>query len=366
MTCTSRADAYFWDIIHYTIMAWQFETSHQWTISTQNAARVFRTRNPIYTERQLFFWTIVSCCAERQLNYATPAATMPSAKQNYDNEPSEDPYDRSWRGLPSPRSVSEFESATYLKQPNSPSSPRIPKGPRRIAPEQISKLRNRVDDFALAVLEATAAPASGVCDKYLDPISAWKIGAQLRPVRFGARFSAIWVRHRQSVVWFSVIEDDFIAFSLKDGKHLKIEQQDGSMPQITLPRKGTRLGAIHEALVEEFANDNHVRAIAAAVMLCTHPTGQFANVALELLPEQLRILKSSLCYDSPIDEDMITVLSDPKTTDQGKTMYLDCGAGYCAESTVNETMGRISRIPEPRKSAPFKESSAMLLPFVFQ
>ncbi len=234
-----------------------------------------------------------------------------------------------------------------------------------ITPEEYNKLHNAATDEEVNVLLAPSISASGVTNKHLNTISSWELNVDLRPVRFSARFSALWVRHHDSMVWFCVVEDEFLAFRLRDGGAFEIEKPDDHIPQITLPRRGIRWTTLQQALVDHFDDDNHVRAIAAAAMVCTKPTGKFATVANELLPAELRELESRLNYDTPMDEDMMTVLSDPKSTNKGTVMYFDCGAGYCAESTVNESIGRLSKITKPLFSTPFVESSAMLLPFVF-
>lgn len=161
------------------------------------------------------------------------------------------------------------------------------------------------------------------------------------------------------------MEKEFIAFSLCDGSEFKVEKHSDSIPRITLPRRGISWTSVQQVLVDEFENDDHVRAISAAVMVNSNPVGEFSKVANELLAAEMRELEARLSYDSPMDEDMMTILSDAKTTDKGKTLYFDCGGGHCAKSTVNEAMGLVTRITKPDCYELFKESSAMLLPFTF-
>lgn len=267
----------------------------------------------------------------------------------------------------SPTSILTTYDYEPRKHVEPPSTLKLPEAPCRIAPEDYEKYCNIVTDIELkTILRAISTTSSGKSDKYENTVSAWKIVHRLRPVRFSSRFSALWVRHHAKIIWFSVVDGQFVSFSLRTGIELEIENESGKLPQITLPTGGTTWSTIQQAVVERFESDDFVRAIFAAVMLCTKPTGEFPRIATELLPSQLRHLDTRLCYDSPMDEDMMTVLSDMKTTDNGKTLFFDCGGGHCAKSTVNETMGRISKIQTPLESAPFVESAEMLLPFVFQ
>ncbi len=232
--------------------------------------------------------------------------------------------------------------------------------------DMLENLRNEILDDDLSVLLEVATSASNVSDKHLDTVKSWEISADRCIVRFSARFHAMWFRRNESTIWFCVVDGEFVVFALTPGKSTLpiLSIHDKEIPQIAVPQNGLKWTELQEQLVNRFENDDHVRAISAAIMLSCNPHGEFEGVANTILPALLRQPEWNLKYDSPMDEDMMTVLADAKTSGE-KDLIFDCGGGHSAVSTLNESMGRLKRIPKKRNLLKFVESSAMLMPFVF-
>lgn len=121
---------------------------------------------------------------------------------------------------------------------------------------------------------------------------------------------------------------------------------------------------MQQLLVESFEDDASVRAISAAVMLCCPVTGDFNGVARQLLPSKLRTMCTSVIYDSPVDEDIVTVLANAYEYD-GR-LFFKCGVGYVAESSMNNSMAVLRRTECPPKLRVFEERHDLLMPFLFQ
>ena len=189
---------------------------------------------------------------------------------------------------------------------------------------------------------------------------------ELAPVRLSFRFNALWERHNEVVFFYSIIDGEKFGFSLTSWHttEIQVTVRGKVIPQIYVPETGTSWSSLHETLVHRFSNDALVRAISAAVMLSTRPIGRHKGAAEALLPEHFRTLESSLEYDTPIDLDMISVIADARSA-YGQLIF-DCSAGYTAKSTVNSSIGTLTRIERPIESEEFEESGSMLMPFLFE
>ena len=220
--------------------------------------------------------------------------------------------------------------------------------------------RNEISEEDLDVLLALPTSVSGTSSKYLNTVASWDIDAELRVIEYSSRFSAICVQHEEFVIFFTVSDGEYFVFALSTNSKLR-----KSIPTIRIPEQGQTWRGLQEKLIKRFKIDEHARAIMAAIMISTKPTGMFKNVVQVLIPSRLRILCScQLSYDAPIDEDMITFISNPCLV-RGKLAFVS-GSGYTAESTTNEMIGTLKRISTPTRVQPFEESGNMLMPYLFK
>lgn len=230
----------------------------------------------------------------------------------------------------------------------------------------LSQLRNNVTDEDLDILLAVSTQKSGVPESYLDHLLSWPISVDRCAVRFSFRFSAMWVHHRNSVVWFCVVDGEFFAFSLGTGEVLEANStySGHAIPHITLATNGVLWSEHQQFLVDNFESDNIVRALSAAIMICCNPSGTYNSVPREMLPSTLRTLRTDVVYDTPVDEDIVTVLADPRESNHN--IVFRCGGGYWTMSNIQDDEATMSRIEQPLKSTPYKERGALLMPFLFR
>ncbi len=219
--------------------------------------------------------------------------------------------------------------------------------------------RNEVGDADLDVLLSLPTSVSCTSEEYLNTVASWEIDARLNIVRYSLRFSAVCIRNRDTSVFFTVTDNEYFVFALSNDAPIQ-----RNIPTFRIPTKGLTWTALQETLVRRFKSDEHVRAVAAAVMISTRPTGAFKGAAEALLPARERTLPScELSFDAPLDADMITLIADACLA-QGKLVFVS-GSGYAAESTTSEMMGKLKRVRTPRRTEPFQESGSMLMPFLF-
>ncbi len=218
---------------------------------------------------------------------------------------------------------------------------------------------------ALAVLVPQAPTAPAAHDDYYENTLAVRTRTRRMPIRFSARFSAMWEEHMDALIFYTIVDNQQFTFALTSERtpRTELEIHEHAIPQLYVPKQGCSWSSLQQILVDRFEDDTAVRAIAAGVMISTHPTGCHSGAVEALIPEDFCKLGSCLEYNTPVDLDMITVLADEGFA-QGYLIF-DCSVGYVARSTVNEMMGKLTRIERPSHIEEFVESGRMLMPFVF-
>ena len=217
----------------------------------------------------------------------------------------------------------------------------------------------------LAVLLPQALIPPAGLDTYYEKTLAVRTRTRRTPICFSARFSAMWEEHMDALLFYTVVDDKQFMFALTSERTSKTELRihEHDIPLVYVPKQGCTWSSLQRALINRFEDDSAFRAIAAGIMLSTNPTGRHSGAVEALIPERFRKLGSCLAYNTPVDVDMITVLADAGSA-QGHLVF-NCSAGYVARSTVNEIMGRLTRIERPSHIEEFVESGRMLMPFVF-
>lgn len=229
----------------------------------------------------------------------------------------------------------------------------------------ISDLRNTVTKNDLDFLLSVSTRASNVSDVYLNQILGWDIPTERCAVRFSERFSAVWVQYGSSFVWFCVVDGEFIVFSLKCGPELDVTHTNGTypIPQLSIPRDGVSWIVLQQLLVDIFESDDEVRAISAAVIVSCTATGKYSGVTDQMLPAELQMLNRCVIYDAPVDDDIVTVLADPRET-CGRLVF-QCGAGYWTESKIQSNVPVLRRIQKPKNTIVFRERGTLMMPLLF-
>ncbi len=187
---------------------------------------------------------------------------------------------------------------------------------------------------------------------------------------FSSRFQAIVMRWNDSYVWFTRIERKTFVFSLskspKPDKELCVTHcgQTERIPSIYVPPEGITWTDLQQQLIDDFIDDDHVRAILAAAVLSYRYEGNYCCVLNQLIPSDMCCFGAKVKYDVPIDDDILTVLADPRITEAGR-LYFDCADGYCASVIHRKYVSHLVRMARPKKSRPFVESSSCLMPFLY-
>lgn len=238
-----------------------------------------------------------------------------------------------------------------------------------VAAPALAELRNNVSNADPSALLVAGAERTCESERFLDHLLVPDVAADRCPVRFSERFSALWVRRAATTMWFCVVDGVYFVFALRVAPagitQLAVSGADGThhVPCVSVPPAGVRWTELQQHLVDCFESDDHVRAIAAAIMLSCTAAGEYCGAARALLPSALRHLETKVIYVTPIDQDLMTVLADAKTTNE--ELYLDCGGGYAALSTMKGSVSQLTRIERPARSELFEESADQLMPLIF-